>query len=524
MPNPDASSPFPKGTACGSPISFAALAAIGIVLIHQQPELERNHQAWMTASLVLLCFLLGLIWFLFLSRISWRTRGIGLLSLVVVIFGLSRLVRVDGTADGRGLPKFVWRWNVRPVSVPDAALPPVANGALTPAPGVVDVPQYFGAYRDGVVRNVKLARDWNANPPKELWRHPVGAGWSAFAVMGSRAITQEQRAGESEAVTCYDLVTGLPVWIHAYPARFFQWQGGEGPRATPTVDRDRVYAYGATGVLCCLDLATGQLVWSRDVLAENHLENITWGVSASPLVFDDTVVVTGGATSGPTVLAFHRVTGEPLWKSGTDKASYASPILTTLAARQVILSVNAANVTAYVPATGAVLLDFQWTEVIWPKAAQPVILPGDRVFVSAGYGMGALLFEVKADADGKLTATTIWKTVRMKTQFNSAAYCDGYLYGLDDGMLACVDAATGNRKWKDGHYGSGQTLLVDDLAIVQSEAGPVILASANPEKFQQFGQIPALSSKTWNQPTLAGRYLLLRNDREAVCYELAEAP
>jgi outer membrane protein assembly factor BamB len=142
------------------------------------------------------------------------------------------------------------------------------------------------------------------------------------------------------------------------------------------------------------------------------------------------------------------------------------------------------------------------------------------VFLSAGYGIGCALLQITADASGKLIATELWKSMRMKTQFNSAAARDGFLYGLDDGLLACVDLANGNRKWKSGRYGSGQTLLVDDLVIVQSEPGPVFLASAKPEGYEELGQIPALSSKTWNHPTLAGRYLLIRNALEAACYEL----
>jgi len=497
----------------------ALLAGSGIGLVRLQPELERNHQAWMTAGIVLLTVLLGLIWFVFLSRMRWRTRGLGVAILAVVGFGLSRWVQVDGTVDGRGLPNVVWRWNVQRPAALEAKLPAPALAAVTPAAGLADVPQFFGPNRDGVVRDARLARDWKAAPPKELWRQPIGAGWSAFAVVGGRAFTQEQR-GEDEAVTCYDLLTGRLLWIHSHPARFFQWQAGEGPRATPTVDRGHVFAFGATGVLSCLDATTGQRVWSRNVLKENSLENLTWGTSSSPLVFEDTVVVTGAATAGPTVLAYHRATGEPRWKSGTAKASYSSPILTTLAGRRVVLSVNAATVTAHDSATGAVLLDFPWTDDKWPKAAQPVILPGDRVFLSAGYGMGALLLEIKAAPAGRLAATQLWKSVRMKTQFNSAAARDGYLYGLDDGLLACIDAATGERKWKDGRYGSGQTLLVDDLVLIQSEPGPIVLAAARPEGFQEFGRLAALSSKTWNHPTLAGRYLLVRNDREVVCYEL----
>ena len=264
----------------------------------------------------------------------------------------------------------------------------------------------------------------------------------------------------------------------------------------------RVFAIGATGILDCLDATTGQKIWSRDVLGENKLENLIWGVSASPLVFDDTVVVTGGLTKGPSLFAYRKSTGEPLWHAGTDKASYSSPILATLAGRRVILVVNAASLTAHDPATGAELLNYPWPGD-WPKAAQPVVIDDHRVFISAGYGLGCTLLDIQTAPEGKLTATQVWKTMRMKTQFNSPALRDGFIYGLDDGLLACVDVATGERKWKDGHFGSGQTLLADDLILVQSETGPVILAEAHPDGYKELGQLPALNAKTWNHPTLA---------------------
>ena len=507
-----------KGHRLWLPAIVAGLAALGIGYLRLQPELERNLKGWMTAMLVLVAALLCLLWFLFLSRLPGRTRAIAAGLLALSAFGLNRTLRLDGTADGIGLPRFVWKWTPPP-SRPPLALPSPTVSAPAPVPGLVDVPQFLGPNRDGIAPAAKLSRDWQATPPKLLWRQPVGAGWSAFAVVGGRAYTHEQR-GEEEAVTCYEVLTGRLLWTHTNAARFFQWQGGEGPRATPSVDRGQVFAIGATGLLDCLDAATGARLWSRDILRENRIENLIWGVSASPLVFDETVVVTGGLTNGPTVLAYRRATGEPLWQSGADKASYASPILATLAGRRVILSVNAASFTAHDAGTGAVLLNHPWSDEKWPKAAQPVVLADDRVFLSAGYGLGCQLLEIRAGADGGLTATQLWKNLRMKTQFNSAAARDGFLYGLDDGLLACVEIATGERRWKGGRYGSGQTLLVDDLLIVQTEAGAVVLAAAQPEAFAELGRIPALSSKTWNYPTLAGRYLLVRNDREMACYEL----
>lgn len=518
MPDSE-SAPAARGHRLWFPTTVAVLAIVGIAAVRMRPEFERNFQAWITGGIVLLATLLGLIWFFFLSRFPGRARLIGFVVLVIAGLGLSQSVRVDGTVDGRGLPKFAWRWNVHHPAVPKLAEAAAMTAPAAPVSGAQDVPQFFGPNRDGVVRGVKLARDWKATPPEELWRQPIGAGWSAFAVVNGRAYTQEQR-GEDEAVTCYDLLTGKLLWIHTNRVRFFQWQGGEGPRATPTVDRGFVFAYGATGILDCLDATTGKRIWTREVLKENNLPNTEWGLSASPLVFDETVVVSGGAANGPTILAYNRQTGAPLWQSGFDKVSYASPILTTIAGQRVVLSVNASTVTAHNATTGELELTFYWTDDKFPKAAQPVVLPGDRVFVSAGYGMGALLLQFAAGTEGQLIPTQVWKSMRMKTQFNSVTPRDGYLYGLDDGLLACVEIATGERKWKDGRFGSGQTLLVDDLILIQSEPGPVILAAAQPDRYQEFGRLPALSSKTWNHPTLAGRYLLVRNDREAVCYRL----
>lgn len=508
------------------------------VAVRWPEDLDTNIKAWLSTMVMLLGAVLVLLWFLLLGRFSWKAK-LGVLVLLGLLGILARqTLRVDGTVDGTGTPRFVWKWSAAP-GLPPAQSPSGtragvgtipgtaggvggAQGEVGVLPGVIDTPQFMGPRRDGLLLGSRLGRDWSATPPREMWRQPIGAGWSAFAVVGGRAYTQEQR-DEEEWVTCYALRTGAMLWAHTNRARFFQWQGGAGPRATPTVDRGRVYAIGGTGILDCLDAADGRRIWSRAVLEENGLPNLIWGVSGSPLVFDETVVVTGGMTNRATVLAYRRETGEPLWQAGADLASYASPILAKLAGRSVVLSLNASGLTAHDPAGGKVLLDFRWGKGDWPKAAQPVLLDGDRVFLSAGYTVGCVMLRVKAEADGMFSAEELWRNKRMKTQFNSAVARDGLIYGLDDGLLACVDAETGDRRWKDGRYGAGQSLVVDDLVLIQSEPGPVVLAEARPDGFRELGRLAALSSKTWNFPTLAGRYLLVRNDREAVCYELPVA-
>lgn len=507
------------------PFLVLVLAAGGFYVLNTSAELERNLKSWFSSGIVLISGVLLLLWFLLFSRFSLKLR-VGIAGLVAVIAAaLSQTVRVEGTVDGTGRPRFVWRWSERTApqfraqpSVPSVAQNPVD---LISAPnGMLDTPQFFGPSRDGRMATSPWNRNWQAAPPKLLWRQPIGLGWSAFAVVGGRAVTQEQR-GEDELVTCYEARTGALLWAHTNRTRFVQWQGGDGPRATPTVVSDQVFAYGGTGILDALDLKSGRLLWSRDVLKENALPNIIWGASASPLVFDNTVVVTGGMTNRATVLAYRKDTGAPLWQSGADKASYASPTLATFAGRRVVLSVNAASITLHDPTSGNVLLDHPWAKDNWPKSSQPVVLSGDRLFVSAGYGLGCMMLQIKVTQEGKWSATELWKNKMMKTQFNSPVERDGYLYGLDDGLLACVDLTTGQRKWKDGRYGSGQSMLAGDVILIQSEQGAVVLAAAVPNGFTEMGRIEALSSKTWNYPTLAGRFLLVRNDQEAACYELA---
>ena len=505
------------------------LAGIGVLVggavlaVQFQPEMERNFKTWLTAASLLAGSALSAIWFLLLSRFPWRYRLIGAGVMLAAYFGLKQTVKVQGTSSGVGLPRLVFRWSSP--SQANAVLPQTTAASIAAAAakasdsGIRDVPQFFGPRRDGVVHGARLSHDWTATSPRLLWRQPIGAGWSAFSVVGQNAYTQEQ-SGENELISCLDVLTGRRIWSHTNSAHFSQWQGGDGPRATPCEDRGQIFAIGATGILDCLNASTGRLIWSREVLKENKLSNLIWGVSCSPLVTADSVIVTGGSDTRATVLAYRRQTGEPLWQAGTDKASYASPMLASISGKDVVLSVNAASLTAHDPLTGEVLLDYPWSNDKWPKASEPVLLDGDRIFLSAGYGVGCVMLKIKATSGGKLTATELWKNKMMKTQFNSAAVRGQYIYGLDDGLLACVDADTGTRKWKDGHYGSGQSLLVDDAVIIQAESGEVVLAKADPAAFVELGKIPALHSKTWNHPTLAGHYLLVRNDVEAACYEL----
>jgi len=460
------------------------------------------------------------IWLLFLSRLRWRARLACLGALVAVALFLGLSIEMQGLT-GDAVPILGWRWAARAGEAEFVVPPQAAAGEkLAATRSDHDYPQFLGPRRDGSVTEVRLARDWPKSV-KPLWRQPIGAGWSGFAVSGAYAVTQEQR-GSSELVSCYDPENGALLWAHSDDARWYDPLGGLGPRATPTILDGRVYALGGTGLLNVLDLRSGERIWSRNILDENGAQAPTYGVSSSPLIVGDAVVVSAGGPSGNSLVAYHRETGERLWSGGDDRAAYSSPVLAELGGRQLVLLLSNDNVVGHDASSGAVLMSFPWppTEMV----SQVLVLPGGHLFVSSGYGVGAKLLKPRAGAGDRIELEPVWESRAMKAKFTNVVHREGYLYGLDDGILACVDTSDGERQWKGGRYGHGQVILVHDLLLVLAEDGRVALVQAEPDAYTELAGFPALEGKTWNHPALAGRLLLVRNDREAACYELPLEP
>jgi outer membrane protein assembly factor BamB len=461
------------------------------------------------------------IWYVFLTGLPWRRRlalgGLGLVLVVATAMVGPRLFRWEGSSNGKATPRLVWRssesTSPAATNTPVAALP-VQETAL---PGLADFPRYLGPNGDGTVAGVALDPDWSAHPPKLLWRQAIGLGWAGFAVVGRRAVTMEQR-GEDELVSCYDVGSGALLWMHTNHVRFSETLGGDGPRATPTIEGGRVFAQGATGLLHCLDLESGDVLWSVDALALAGSGNITWGKCNGPLIDGDQVVVTGGQ-GAPSLLAVAKADGRKLWSAGTDAASFTSPVIMELAARRQIVSVNAASVTGHEPDTGRLLWTHPWPGA-QPKVGQPLAISTNRILISSGYGVGSALLEIRPDANGGLTAEQIWKARSIRNKFSSLVVRDGFAYGLEEETLACLDLENGRRVWKDGKYGFGQLLLAGDFLLIQTEPGDVVLVSADPTAWKELARLPALNSKTWNPPTLAGDVLLVRNDLEVAAYQL----
>lgn len=475
------------------------------------------------------------IWFVFASEYPRRWRRIVFWSTVafdvaaVVVFLLA--VKVQHVS-GELIPTLAFRWTKTPdqlLEKPQASAKTVEDSLFTP--GKHDFPQFLGPTRSARIDALPLETDWHKHPPKLIWKQPIGAGWSSFAIVGGVAVTMEQRDQE-EFVTCYSLADGKLLWSHAIQGRHEETLGGPGPRSTPTIDDGKVYALGATGVLRCLDLASGKELWKRDVTAQfglthdDEMSLVAWGRSASPLIVDNLVVVpAGGRQDGEhaSLIAYDKETGQEVWRVGTWQIGYASPSLVELCGVRQILIVNEDTVSGHDPATGKVLWDFAWpgSSAANANTSQAIVLPGDRVFVSKGYSQGATLQQVRRDGDGKFTVEQIWLNRSViKTKFTNAVVSGDFIYALSDGVLECIEWSSGNRKWKKGRYGHGQILLVGDVLLVLAESGEVALVAASPEQFTELTKFQAIEGKTWNNPALSGNLLLVRNAEEAACYEL----
>jgi outer membrane protein assembly factor BamB len=416
----------------------------------------------------------------------------------------------------------------------DAALPPApeeaggsevplvaAGGGEPAAHAEAEWPGFRGPTRDGVVTGVRIATDWAESPPVEMWRRPIGPGWSSFAVHGDRLYTQEQR-GDDEIVACYKVSTGEPIWRHRDPVRFWESNGGAGPRATPTLSHGRVYAFGATGILNALDGATGQVVWSRDAAADTKRTVPDWGFASSPVVFDDLVIV---AVSG-TLAAYDVATGNPRWTGPRLLGSYSSPHRTTIDGVTQILLLSASGAASVAPADGTVLWQHEWdgggTTIVQPA----LTADGDILInsIASTGGMGMRRLHVSRGSGG-WSVEERWTSNGLKPYFNDFVVHNGHAFGFDGNILASIDLEDGTRTWKGGRYGNGQLVLLpdQDLLLVLSEEGELALVKATPDRFTEVARFPALDGKTWNHPVLVGNLLLVRNGEEMAAFRLSLA-
>ncbi len=511
-------------------------------------------------------------WAVFSQPLTGGPRRASMVAAILLSCGMFALVRTGGISGGGG-SDLHWRWtetpeerllaqtedkrpelpkaptSAKPVepgpaapaaqtkaassSAPSTAtLPagqlgaPAGNDATAPPIGQVSTetgaewPGFRGPNRDGVVRGVQIKTDWAASPPVELWRRAIGPGWSSFAVHGDLIYTQEQR-GDDEVVSCYRLTTGEPVWKHRDAARFWESNGGAGPRATPFFSNGRVYTLGATGLVNALDAASGAVIWSRNVATDTGAENPGWGFAGSPLVIGDLVVV---AASGR-LAGYEVATGHPRWFGPKNGGGYSSPHLATIDGVAQILLARGSRTTSFAPTDGALLWEDSWQPGV--SIVQPALAENGDILIAPGDAMGGTGIRRLAVAHDPAgwSVQERWTSRGLKPYFNDFVVHKGHAFGFDGSILACIDLEDGKRKWKGGRYGSGQLILLpdQDALLVLSERGELALVEATPGEFREMAQFKAIEGKSWNHPVLAGDRLLVRNGEEMVAFRLSLA-
>ena len=501
---------------------------------------------WLGAYAIPIFCLAFMTWAVVTSRMSDRVRHATMIATILIASFGWLLIRQDGI-NGDHVATFGWRWRASseerllaqtgeertttPASLTTAPAPAVTANSPTPSPSATpdaakqpspavtaaserraEWPGFRGPKRDGVVRGVKIKTDWNASPPTQLWKRAIGPGWSSFAVSGDLFYTQEQR-GDSEEVACYKLSTGQPVWSHRDNARFFESNGGAGPRATPTLSGSRVYTFGATGILNALDAATGAVVWSRNVSSDTNTEIPFWGFASSPVIIGDEVIV---AAAGQLV-AYEASTGNKRWTGPNGGDGYSSPQLVTIGGVTQVLLASSKLLTSVAPADGKQLWSHAWSvnAIVQPE----VMADGDVLVTSQADGARRLAV---SRSGGSWNVTERWTSNALKPYFNDFVIHKGYAFGFDGRILSCIDLKDGQRKWKGGRYGNGQLVLLpdQDLLLVLSEEGELALVSATADQFNELAKLPAIEGKTWNHPVIVGDTLLVRNGEQMAAYRL----
>ncbi len=479
------------------------------------------------------------IWRLFAH--TWLRRVLLLASPVfLVAIGLSIFEFVGVT--GETLPVFRSRfWFKKTASLPSPQTDsvstdrkPVNESKSNP----IESTQFLGSDRNGIVQDDRFSVSWNEQLPTVLWKIPIGAGWSSFAISEGLAITFEQIDAQ-ECLTAFELTTGKVVWRHKSQGRHSHPLGGLGPRSTPTIHRGMVFSQTALGIVSCVKLQTGELVWQQDLLklagiTQETSENaILWGRSGSPLVFDNQVVVPFGGKAGESslksLISFELETGKELWTGGDQQISYSSPALLTLSGVRQIVSINEGSVSGHSEKNGVAI----WTTP-WPSrsngeacSSQPVAVDARRLLLGKGYALGSKMIELSYRGTSQEEESdpacwkveTVWATHKiLKTKFTSAIAYQGLLYGLSDGVLECVDPKDGTRLWRGKRYGHGQAIIINGHLLITSEDGRVALVPATESgQGKAIAEMPVLDGITWNVPVVAGAYMLVRNAEFAAC-------
>ena len=382
-----------------------------------------------------------------------------------------------------------------------------------------DWPQWRGPNRDGISKETGLLKQWPAGGPPLVWKATgAGGGYSSFSIANGLLYTMGLR-GDREYIIAFSVATGKEVWATPH-GRAFRNDRGDGPRGTPTVDGERLYALGGSGDLSCLDAKTGRTIWTMNVLSKFGGSNTKWGISESPLVIGEKVLVNAGGP-GASIVALKKTDGSLIWKSQSDEAGYSSAI-----------PVEVGGVTQVVFFTGsrALGLDLRDGRLLWEysrpsndvaNVATPVARL-NRVFISSDYGTGGGVIEIKAD--GK--AHEVYFTKDMRNHHSTTVLVGDHLYGFSSSILTAMRFDTGEIAWRDRSVGKGSLVYADGNLYCFSENGVVGLVEATPTAYREKGrfEIKQGSLPTWTHPVVAGGRLYLRDQDTIYAFDVKKKP
>jgi len=499
----------------GGVVVIAVVLFVAKSFLHESIATNGMGMTYFVYAIPSLC-LAFLLWALTCRRHADGPRWFSMVGAVVLACGMWTLVRSGGfTSDFN--QDFSWRWSktAEDILVEQDTEPAAFSSASVSNNSETLWPGFRGANRDGIIHGVHIDTDWSSSPPTEIWRRSIGPSWSSFAVLGELFFTQEQR-GDDEVVSCYHLSTGEPVWRHSESVRFWEANAGAGPRGTPTLSNDRLFTFGATGILNALNAMDGSVIWSKNAGEDSGTKIPVWGFSSSPLVFGDTVVVAAVGT----LVAYDLNSGELLWIGPNGGDGYSSPHRAVVDGVEQVLLASKTGVVGLAPENGTILWEHLWQS--GSRIVQPAFISDHELLISAGESSGIGRIKVSSGPDG-WTTEELWRTNRFKPYFSDFVIHKGHAFGIDGSSLVCINIEDVNRKWKGGRYGSGQQVLLadQDMLIILSEQGELALVEANPDKFTELASIPAIEGKTWNHPILVGDVLLVRNAEEMAAFRLA---
>jgi len=380
-------------------------------------------------------------------------------------------------------------------------------------------PQYRGPNRDNISSDKGLLDSWPADGPKLAWKQTgLGLGYSSVAIANGKLFTMGNR-GNDEMLLALNVSTGEPIWA-TRTGRAYHDGMGDGPRGTPTVDGDRVYALGANGDLVCVGEGKGEIVWQKNILDEFGGKNIQWGISESVLIDDDNLICSPGGKQG-TIVALNKQTGRPVWRSnvqGSPQAAYSSPIAVDFGGVRQYVNYVHTGVVGVSAKDGAPLWGFRESANGTANCSTPLYSNGN-VYTSSGYGTGAASF--KLAPGGK--ASLAYSNKEMVNHHGGMVLLDGHVYGFDEQIMKCIDLKTGKEKWKNRSVGKGSVTYADGHLYLRSERGPVALAVVSTDGYDEKGKFepPTPSGKpSWSHPVVCGGKLFLRDMDTLLVYDV----